>query len=142
MSEFRKGTRPKDVPVIVPDPWDGEGRYTLYFTKRPPREAMDAGEAYFAATGEERAEERRKSLVRAAASLMTREPEGFADFPRDERPLSERALEYFDDPEEIDLEKILSAAWSWYLSGAAPRAYSKSTEDSLPPVRDPSGVSE
>lgn len=142
MESFTKGTRPKDVPVTVPDPWGQGCEYTLYFAKRPPKEALDAGEAYFATMGEGRAEERRKSLVRATASLMTREPEGFGDFPRDDRPLTERALEYFDDPEEVEIEKVLFAAWSWYLSEAAPRAYSKSAENSGPPIRVPSGIPE
>lgn len=147
---FKKGGNPSDVAVSVPQPWGGADTYTFFFAKRAPREAMEAGEAYFAATGEERAEERRQAIVKAVAALSTRDPDGFDDFPREtvavvesERgpTLTQRMTAYFDDPGEPDLERIVTAAWNFYLLEASPRAYFKSPEDSGAGSGQPSGVS-
>jgi hypothetical protein len=150
---FRKGASPKEVAVTVPAPWKGDGEFTFYFARRPSNEALQTSDRLIGLLGDERREERRKALVQVVAELSTREPEGFDDFPRETEahrnavtfgtnPLGERIVEYFDDPEEPDLERIIAAAWNFYIVEASPRAYLKSGANFGAGGSQPSGVSD
>ncbi|HST20531.1 MAG TPA: hypothetical protein VLR90_05415 [Blastocatellia bacterium] len=52
--------------------------------------------------------------------LLVSEPKGFGDFPNDERPISERAKEYFSDE---DIRYFVSDAMTAYKEVASPRAF-------------------
>ncbi|MGA9768400.1 MAG: hypothetical protein WBV94_05120 [Blastocatellia bacterium] len=52
--------------------------------------------------------------------LLADEPEGFDDFPKDERPISERAKEYFSDD---DLSYFVADALAAYGEVVSPRAF-------------------
>jgi hypothetical protein len=103
--------------------------------------AAEAQKDFFALPDAERPEVRRQKLIATIALMLTREPSGFDEFPQDERPLSERVREYFDEPEQPELHAILVAAWNRYWEVSVPRAYLKSVEDSQPGTGQLSAVS-
>jgi hypothetical protein len=140
---FNKSTNPKEISITVTHPWHAGDEYIFHLAKRLSKEATEAQEHYFALTGDEQAGEVRRRRVVALAAMCVREPEGFEDFPtEDDRPLAQRVAEYFDDPEEPELERIVSAVWNRYWQEAVPQAHSKSVQNSGAGSGQPSGVSE
>lgn len=126
---FTKSSNPPEVAIAVTHPWHPGDEYVFHLMKRLDEQAQGRQDEYFALKGDERAEEVRRRRTRALAAMCTREPEGFDDLPRDGRPLPDRIVEYFDDPAQPELERIVAAVWNRYWQEAVPAAYLKSFQD-------------
>jgi hypothetical protein len=122
-----------DIAVVAAHPrYEGE-QYIFYFSRRLSPTALEARNRLWGMSADEREGPAfLPALCAAAAALASREPSGFDDFPEGaERPLAERFVEYFNDPDQPELEAILLAAWNAYWEGARPWARLKSLQDSL-----------
>ena len=128
---FSKKNYSKDVSIGVTHALYPGVHFVFTFPKRMPQSALDAQGKLAGLTDAERAEEFRSALISAFAETISAEPEGF-DFPTDERPLRERAKEYFDDPDFPELEEIVFSAWRAYKAAQLPAAYLKSGSDTSP----------
>jgi len=122
----------KEIAIEVRHPWHKEDVFVFHFPKRQPKPAAES-EARFLGLGEEAREDEHRLAIIEAVSEMVTAVEGFDDFPQDSRPLPERFREYFDDPEQLELEQLVVSAWRAYRASAIPGAYLKS------PVRDGAG---
>ncbi|MGB8509369.1 MAG: hypothetical protein WCD76_13350 [Pyrinomonadaceae bacterium] len=124
---FVKGTFSPEVTIIVILPTRPDSQYSFTFPKKLPQAVLDAERELALKTGE-RSAEARVALVKAVAAMLVTDPEGFGDYPvkTEEGTVESRALEYFDDPNEPELETILVNAWFEYREAVRPRAYLKS----------------
>lgn len=135
---FSKATYEPEIRIEVRHAWHPDSVFAFYFPKRLPQVAADAEARFLGLEEAARADEHRRALIEAVAEMLTREPEGFDDFPLDTnlphsqqpRSLSIRVRDYFDDPLQIELEQILVAAWRAYRATSVPNAYPKSLQDS------------
>lgn len=125
---FTKNSYSPNVSIGVTLPTRPGDEYVFTFPKRLPQTALDAEEAFVGLDKEERADAFRLGLVRTVAAMLVTEPQGFGDFPVDERPLAERALEYFADPAEPEFEAILVKAWGGFREVTRATAYLKSVQ--------------
>jgi hypothetical protein len=117
------------IEVEVINPQFKDEKFIFYLSKNLSKEAREAHAAYFGLQRDEREDIERAQLINAICESMVKEPSNFADFPIDERPLAERAREYFDDAERQELDRILFSVWRVYMSALLPQAYLKSLQD-------------
>jgi hypothetical protein len=126
---FTKSTSQKEIAIKLTHPWYPGAEFTFHFPKRLPESALNAEKQFLGLKDDEREEQYRKGIINVVAEMVVREPEGFDDFTADtSRPLAERMRDYFDDPEQPELEAILVSAWRAYRAAAMPSAYLKSPE--------------
>lgn len=122
---FTKGTRPPYVEIGVKLATYADTDFVFTFPKRLSQRAEDEQRKFLLMESGRDPNDYRLQLINMVAEMLYREPEGFDDFPRDERPLAERVREYFDDPEQPELEAMLVVAWGEYRAGSTPTAYIK-----------------
>lgn len=135
---FSKQGNSKEVSVEVTHRWHPGALFVFHFPKRLPQSALDAEKSFLGLKDDERAEAHRAALVNTVAEMVTREPEGFDDFPETvcvgpgtaavSKNVADRVRVYFDDPEQPELEAIIVSAWRAYRAAAIPAAYTKSAE--------------
>lgn len=130
-----------EVEIEVKHPRYPGALFTFTFTKEISEAMADAQKEFFALPDNERPEIRRQKLIATVALMLTRIPTGFARFPEDERPLSDRVREYFDEPTQPELHAILVAAWNMFWEVSVPRAYLKSGQNYSEAANNLSGVS-
>ena len=126
MGMTKEKARRVTVTLHYPQPSNGDGPtvetydvYTFPCRRRKNAEAK-------AAAGEVVLSELPPNVVKLAG-LLIEEPTGFDDFPSDERPLDERALEYFSDP---DMEVFATHAVSQYYRLTMPEELFRALQDS------------
>src|ERR1700759_3705513 len=126
---FSKANYRDRFDVVVLHPQHPGDSYVFTFPKKLPQAALDAEKAFLALGDAATADDWRKALINVIAEMMTRDPEGFDDFPREPvvtlegqraPSLTKRAVEYFDDPEKPELEAIIIKAWKEYKAAAVP----------------------
>lgn len=128
---FSKKNNAPEIAIVAHHRWHPAAEFIFHFPKRMPQPALDADARFAGLKDEEREREGRRALVETVAQMVSREPEGFDDFPvGGERLLAERFSEYFDDESQPELEAILLYVWGAYRAAALPVAYLKSSPDS------------
>jgi len=131
---FSKANYAPEIAIAVSHAWHPGEVFTFYLPKVLPQAALDAEAAWIGVPSDERGEASRVALIQTVAAMLTREPEGFDDFPGDKvmesgvhaRPLRERVVDYFNDPTKPELEAILVSVWRAYREASVPSAYLKS----------------
>ncbi|MGB7925585.1 MAG: hypothetical protein WCF57_20270 [Pyrinomonadaceae bacterium] len=126
---FSKKSRSPEIEIQVNHAWYPGQPFTFYLPKKMPKSALDAESRFLGLKEDARVDEHRLALIETVSELVTREPEGFSDFLKDERPLAERFREYFDSPDDPELESILISVWRAYRASQVPNAYLKSREN-------------
>lgn len=126
---FQKKTYNPLVRIAVTLPTRPGDEYVFAFPKKLPQAALDAEKEFLGFDESERKKTARELLVTTVSRMLVEDPAGFAGYPT-EGTVEERALRYFDDPDEPELETILAHAWSQYKEVTRPSAYLKSVEDS------------
>lgn len=138
---FSKKDNSKEIAIVCTHPWHPGDEYTFYLQKRLPQSAIDAEANFIGLKDTERPDAYRVAIIATVAEMVTKEPDGFSDFPSETimpgsigtKPLAQRMREYFDDPAVPELEQIVVTLWRQYRSAAIPQAYLKSAENSRPP---------
>lgn len=138
---FNKKDNSSEIAITCTHPWHPGEEFTFYLNKRLPQSAIDAEANFVGLKDTERPDAFRVAIISTVAEMVTKEPEGFSDFPRQEmlpggivpNPLPARMREYFDDASVPELEQIIVTVWRNYRSAAIPQAYLKSAENSRPP---------
>lgn len=125
---FSKELLQRELTVVIEHPLY-DGSFAFYLRAQLDARTRDAQSRLFGLTDEEREEEMRRAAVELLAALATREPDGFDDFPRDDRALRERMIEYFGDR---DMEPFVSAVLAQYWQAALPRAYLRRSQNGHP----------
>lgn len=121
---FSKNKNTKGLAIKVTHPWHPGAEFIFHFPKRLPQSALDAEKGFVGLKDDEREDAARLALIGVVAEMVTREPEGFDDFiVGGPRTLPERMREYFDDPEQPELEQIIVSVWRGYKAAAIPAAY-------------------
>jgi hypothetical protein len=114
---FTKQQRVSEVSpcLVYPHLHKDEGGAAIVF--RFPMRRQRSGEAE-----EDKAQRSagQQSDLDRFCKLLVSEPEGFDDFPKDDRPLSERAREYFSD---TDMDYFVSDAIEVYQEVVSPRGF-------------------
>lgn len=134
---FSKATNEPDIRIEVKHSWHPGVVFAFTFPKRLTQLAADAEARFLGLKEDAREDEHRLALIQTVAEMVTKEPEGFDDFPIDEklppggapRSLSVRFRDYFDEPSQVELEQILIGAWRAYRASSVPSAYMKSDKD-------------
>jgi hypothetical protein len=137
---FSKTNYSPEIEIVATHRWYPGDKFVFTLPKVLPESALDAEAGFLGLNGTERDDQARRALISVVAQMVTKEPEGFEDFPQDARPLAERFVEYFDDPSKPELENILVGVWREYRGGAVSSTYLKSREDSRAAVGQPSAV--
>lgn len=127
---FSKAHYQDEVEVVITHPLYPDAPFTFFFPKKTPQAALDATARYVGLTDDVLDEVRARAFVEMLTTQMSREPLGFDDLPRDERPLQERLTEYFDDPGKPELLEILLEAKRIYKEGTTLGGYFKSVQNS------------
>ncbi len=135
---FIKSTNEPDITIVVTHPWHEGDVYSFTFPKRLPQAAVDAEKRFLGLKDEARPDESRRALIETLAEMVTREPEGFDDFPSSatevDAPMGEslarRFVEYFDDYSQPEFESILVSVWRAYRASAVPDAFPSRIQDS------------
>lgn len=134
---FSKENYEPEISIEVTHPWHPGDKYIFHLPKTMPQAATDAEATFLGLTDEARPDEHRLHLIATLAEMVTREPEGFDDFPMDNalpagqhaRSLSIRMRDYFDDESKPELESILVGVWRMYRASALPAAHIKSFQN-------------
>jgi hypothetical protein len=126
---FSKKDYSPEVAIVINHPYYPETPFVFHFQKLMPKGADDALNALINLKEDERKEGYRSAWLNIVSELATKAPEGFDDFPIDERPLPERMREYFDDAEKPEFASIIFRAWNEYQAAAIPAARLKSLSD-------------
>lgn len=138
---FNKSNNSKSIAVMVEHPWYPDGKFVFHLAKRLSEDALHAQALFVGLDEKDRSDEHRDALIRVVARMSEKEPEGFEDFPRSapvaaSNDLAFRMINYFDDPEHPELERILVSVWRTYWSAAVPQAYLKSVQSDSPGTGD------
>jgi hypothetical protein len=131
---FSKKDRTPDVAIQVNHKWYEGNPFVFYFHKKLPQSALDAEKGFLGIKESERDETSRASLIKLVANMVTKEPDGFSDFPRDDRPLAERFIGYFDAPDVPEFEAVIVTAWRAYKVAALPEGFPQSVQNNGSPA--------
>lgn len=121
-----------DVEIVVSHAWHPDQKFVFTFPKKLPQAALDAEKDFLALDEKDRDEKARLGVIKTVAVMSSRAPAGFPGFPDGEltgQALIDAITTYFDDPEQPELETIITAAWTGYKAAARPAAYAKSLSD-------------
>lgn len=125
---FSKKDRATEITIGVKHSYYPDTVFYFTFPKRLPQTALDQESKFIGLKDDEIPDELRKQLIALVSEMITGVT-GFDDFPTDERPLAERAKEYFDSPEDPELETIISSVWTAYKVAAMPQTFLESREN-------------
>jgi hypothetical protein len=123
---FSKTDYEPDVGYVVTHPYYPGDEFIFYVAKELSQSAEAREKEFLGLKEEERQDKSRELLTRLVAEITTRPPDGFIDFPADERPLSERFFEYFNDPSKPELEGFITRVWRAHRLAVLEPAYLKS----------------
>jgi hypothetical protein len=139
---FDKKTYEHEIQIAVTHQWHPGKEFVFTFPKTLPQPALDAEKAFLGVEEKEREALSRILLIKTVAAMVTREPEGFDNFPPSavKNDLAERFIVYFDDPSQPELEAITTSAFSGYKAAARPVAYLKSLQSDGARDDQPSGA--
>jgi hypothetical protein len=116
---FSKGTYQPNVEIAVVVPMLSDAQFVFTFPKRLSESAAKEQQTFLGMSADA-PDDYRKQLIKTVSEMIVKEPSGIEDFPMDARPLPMRFTEYFDAPEQPELESVLVSAWRAYAVASVP----------------------
>lgn len=117
----RKDSRPTVTVSVYTRMYEDFAPFVFEFRLSLSREQKEKREQWLSLSAVDNLAKAQREAIEEVADLLVREPEGFGDFPVSERPLRERAIEYFSSDEFLG--NVAEAANTLYYNKILPREF-------------------